>query len=120
MATLLKQAIDQFRTAQREHGRDVHDASRAEALLQARKHLDEHAFRTIRRLPFAVYPVTPQSHFAVREEVQLPDGHRYRGQTLCGAPSGFPPRGHPAPCTNCLLVAENYLLEGPPPLELSF
>lgn len=119
MATALRQVIEQFRQAQREHGRDVHDLERAEALRLARRTLDEHAGRIIRRLPFPVYPVTSQGHLAVRVEVELRDGRRYRGQTLCGAPSGYPPRGHPAPCANCLLAAERYLLEGPPPLELA-
>ncbi len=118
MATVLRQVIDEFRRAQREHGQDIHDPVRAESLRLARQQLDEHAHRILRRLPFGVYPVTAHSHFAVREEIELPDGRRYRGQTLCGAPSGYPPRGHPAPCTHCLLVAERYLLEGPPPLEL--
>jgi hypothetical protein len=118
MATALSHAIEQFKRAQRDHGQDVHDRDRAEALRLARRHLDEHAQRTMRRLPFPVYPVTPSAHLAVRREVELPDGRRYRGQTLCGAASGYPPRGRPAPCPNCLLVAERYLLEGPPPLQL--
>ena len=120
MATALRQAIEQFRQAQREHGEDIRDPVRAESLRLARKQLDEHARGVLQRLPFTVYPVTPDAHLAVREEVQLPEGWRYRGQTLCGARSGYPPRGRPAPCTDCLLVAERYLLEGPPPLELPF
>jgi hypothetical protein len=118
MATALRQAIEQFKRAQREHGQDVHDSERADTLRVARQQLDEVAARTLRRLPFAVYPVTPNAHYAVRQEVELRDGRRYRGQTLCGAASGYPPRGHPAPCADCLLVAERYLLEGGPPLEL--
>jgi hypothetical protein len=117
--TALRDAIEQFRRAQREHGEDVHDPQRAEALRVARQQLDEHAQRTLRRLPFGVYPVTPNAHYAVRREVELREGRRFRGQTLCGAASGYPPRGHPAPCANCLLVAERYLIDGPPPLELA-
>ena len=119
MGTALRQAIEQFKQAQREHAQDVHDVERAEALRLARQQLDEHAQRTLRRLPFPVYPVTPQAHYAVRQEVELREGRRVRGQTLCGAQSGYPPRGHPAPCTHCLLVAERYLIEGPPELELA-
>lgn len=118
MATALRQVIEHFREAQREHARDLHDAGRAEALRLARRALDEHAQQLLRRLPFSVYPVTSQGHLAVRAEVELRDGRRYRGQTLCGARSGYPPRGHPAPCADCLLTAERYLIEGPPPLEL--
>jgi hypothetical protein len=120
MPTALREVIEQFKRAQRDHGHDVHDRERVDALRLARQQLDEHARRTVRRLPFTVYPVTPSAHLAVREEVELPDGRRYRGQTLCGAASGYPPRGQPAPCTACLLVAERYLIEGPPPLELPF
>ena len=116
--TALRQAIEHFKQAQREHAVDVHDPERAEALRVARQQLDEHAARTLRRLPFAVYPVTPQAHYAVRDEVELREGRRHRGQTLCGAQSGYPPRGHPAPCASCLLIAERFLVEGPPPLEL--
>lgn len=118
MATALRQAIEQFREAQRERSRAVHDQARAEALLHARQQLDQQTRQLLGRLPFGVRPVTPECHFAVREEVHLREGRRRPGQTLCGAPSGYPPRGRPAPCTACLLVAEHYLLEGPPPLEL--
>ena len=118
MVSALRQVIEEFREAQREHSRDLHDAARAETLRLARRALDDHAHQLLRRLPFPVYPVTPQGHLAVRSEVELRDGHRFRGQTLCGAASGHPPRGRPAPCPNCLLAAERYLLEGPPPLEL--
>jgi hypothetical protein len=117
--TSLRQAIEHFKQAQREHALDVHDAERAEALRVARQQLDDHARRTLRRLPFAVYPVTPQAHYAVRAEVELREGRRRPGQTLCGAQSGYPPRGHPAPCAACLLIAERYLIEGGPPLELA-
>ena len=116
--TQLRQAIEQCKQAQRHHAVDVHDVERAEALRRAREQLEEHADRTLRRLPFGVYPVTSERHYAVREEVELREGRRVRGQTLCGATSGYPPRGHPAPCAECLLVAERYLLDGGPPLEL--
>ncbi|MBW3629596.1 MAG: hypothetical protein KY464_09880 [Gemmatimonadetes bacterium] len=116
--TGLRQAIERFKQAQRHHGLDVHDVERAEGLRQARQQLEAHADRTLRRLPFGVYPVTSERHYAVREEVELRGGRRVRGQTLCGGTSGYPPRGHPAPCADCLLVAERYLLEGGPPLEL--
>jgi hypothetical protein len=118
MPTQLRQAIDDFRHAQREHARDVHDPGTADALRRARQRLDHEARDVLRRLPFGVYPVTQQGHFAVRREVELREGRRHRGQTLCGATSGNPPRGHPAPCPACLLAAERYLVEGPPPLEL--
>lgn len=120
MTSLLRQAIEEFRKAQREHAHDLHDPGRAEALRLARLNLDGHAARITRALPFSVYPVTPQAHLAVREDAELHDGRRVKGQTLCGAPSGYPPRGHPAPCTACLIAAERYLSEGPPPLELPF
>lgn len=116
--TALRKAIERFRTAQKEHARDVHDAARAEALKEARHVLEDEAASLFRRLPFRVVPATQERHFAVREEVILLEGRRVKGQTLCGAPSGRPPYGHPAPCIDCLLVAERYLLEGPPPLEL--
>lgn len=118
MQTPLKRSIEEFRRAQRERERDVHDPELAAALRLARQQLDQQARATLQRLPFGVYPVTPEHHYAVREEVELREGRRHRGQTLCGAGSGHPPRGHPAPCAACLLVAERYLLEGPPPLEL--
>jgi hypothetical protein len=118
MPTQLRQAIDDFRRAQREHAHDVHDPGTAEALRRARQRLDHEARDMLRRLPFGVYPVTQQGHLAVRREVELREGRRFRGQTLCGATSGNPPRGHPAPCSACLLVAERYLTDGPPPLEL--
>jgi hypothetical protein len=118
MTTPLRQAMEEFRRAQREHARDVHDRERAEALRLARVRLEQQAGAALRRLPFGVYPVTPERHFAVRRDVELREGHRYRAQTLCGAPSGSPTRGQPAPCLACLHVAERFLLEGPPPLEL--
>ena len=90
----------------------------AERLRRARQVLDGEARGLLRRLPFPIYPVTPDHHLAVREEIQLREGRRVRGQTLCGARSGYPPKGRPAPCPDCLLVAERYLVEGPPPLEL--
>lgn len=116
--TALKKAIEEFRTAQKEHARDVHDPERAEALKQARQALENETASLLQRLPFRVIPATQERHLAVRESVELREGRRVKGQTLCGAPSGRPPFGHPAPCTSCLLIAEHYLLEGPPPLEL--
>lgn len=118
MSSRLRQVIEQFRTAQRQHARDLRDPALAEALRAARQALDAEAKLLLHRLPFSVYPATPQCHFAVREPVQLREGRRFRGHTLCGAPGGTPPRGHPAPCTACLLVAERYLTDGPPDLEL--
>ena len=118
MITPLRQAIDDFRRAQREHARDVHDPALAGALRESRTRLEQQAAATLRRLPFPVQPVTPERHLAVRREVELREGHRYAGQTLCGAPGGTPTRRSPAPCLTCLQVAEHYLLEGPAPLEL--
>ena len=118
MASSLRQAIEGFRQAQRERQKDVHDPARAAALRTARQELEQQLQLLLKRLPFSAYPVTPERHFAVREEVLLLEGPRRPGQTLCGAPSGHPPRGHPAPCTDCLLVAERFLIQGPPPLEL--
>lgn len=118
MPTPLRASIDQFKQAQREHARDMHDRESAEALRQARQQLDAEARAALRRLPFGVYPATPDCHYAVKEEVLLAEGRRRRGQTLCGAPGGHPPRGHPAPCLDCLRVADRFLTEGPPPLEL--
>lgn len=114
----LRRAIDAFRLARREHRVDVHDAARAEALRLARVELDARVHDLLERLPFAVYLVTEHAHYATRQEVLLREGRRHRGQTLCGADSGRPAHGHPAPCTACLLVAERYLVEGPPDLEL--
>lgn len=114
----LRTAIEEFRRAQKEHARDLHDPLGAEALRQARQALEHEATRVLRGLPFRVVPATQERHFAVREEVELREGRRFKGQTLCGAPSGRPPFGHPAPCPDCLLVAERYLRDGPPPLEL--
>lgn len=116
--TALKKAIESFRRAQKEHARNVHDPQCAEALRRARQTLEQEAAPLLHRLPFRVIPATQERHFAVREDVDLWEGRRVKGQTLCGAPSGRPPFGHPAPCTHCLLIAERYLVEGPPPLEL--
>lgn len=118
MASQLEQAIEEFRAAQREHAHAPRDPFVAESLRRARQRLDAEAAATLRGFPFSVYPVTPERHFAVREAALLREGRRVRGQTLCGAPSGYPPRGNPAPCTECLRVAERYLVHGPPPLEL--
>lgn len=118
MPSELRSAIEEFKHAQKEHARDVHDPERADALRRARLRLDLAAADLLRRVPFHVYPVTPECHYAVKEEVVLREGTRRRAQTLCGAPSGYPPRGRPAPCPACLLAAERYLVEGPPPLEL--
>jgi hypothetical protein len=114
----LRQAIDAFRQAQREHARDVHDAEHAAALRHARLELDRRTRELLGRLPFQAWFATAEAHLAVKGEVLLREGRRVRGQTLCGAPSGRPPPGRPAPCPACLLVAERYLVEGPPPLEL--
>ena len=116
--TALKRAVDEVRRAQKEHARDVHDPERVEALRQARQVLEHETESLLHRLPFRVIPATQERHYAVRENVELREGRRVKGQTLCGAPSGRPPVGHPAPCASCLLVAERYLLVGPPPLEL--
>lgn len=116
--TALRRAVEEFRRAQKEHAKDVHDPARAEALKGARAVLEDETTALFRRLPFRVVPATQERHFALREEVLLREGKRVPGQTLCGAPSGRPPYGHPAPCLDCLLVAERYLLDGPPPLEL--
>ena len=116
--TALKKAVEDFRRAQKEHARDVRDPELAEALKQARQSMEGEAATLLQRLPFRVIPATQERHFAVREDVELRQGRRVKGQTLCGAPSGRPPFGHPAPCTHCLQSAEHYLLEGPPPLEL--
>lgn len=118
VASPLRQAIERFRQAQREHERDLREPLAAERLRRARQLLDGEAHALLRRLPFPVYPVTPDHHLAVREEVLLHDGRRARGQTLCGARSGYPPKGKPAPCADCLLSAERFLVEGPAPLEL--
>ncbi len=116
--TVLRKSIEEFRRAQKEHAQDVHNAERAEALREARQALEHETASLLRRLPFRLVLATRERHFAVREELLLREGRRAAGQTLCGAPSGRPPYGHPAPCPDCLLVAERYLREGPPPLEL--
>lgn len=116
--TPLRRAIEAFRDAQRERQQDVHDAQRAENLRRARAELDAEAAELLGRLPFRVRMVTEQGHLAVAEAVALREGKRAAGQTLCGAPSGRHPFGHPARCPECLLVAERYLVHGPPPLEL--
>lgn len=114
----LRRAIEEFRDAQKQHRVDVHDPLRAEALRRARVELDARVQELLERLPLSVYLVTEHAHLATRQDVQLREGRRLRGQTLCGAASGRHSFGHPAPCPACLLVAERYLVEGPPDLEL--
>lgn len=118
MPTSVREVAERFHQAQQARRKDLHNPDKARALQQARAEWDEHAEQLRARLPFRTRKHGEAGHLAVVQTVELHEGTRFRGHALCGQPIGPPRRGSPPACLECLLTAERYLSQGPPPLEL--
>jgi hypothetical protein len=121
-------ALEAFRAAADARRRDLRSPERADALVGARRALDESLAAALARVPYRTRRVSElrpgrdggHAHLAAVHEVSLRGWSRRAGQTLCGEIPGRPAPERPVTCAACLRQVERHrdAEPDPPALEL--
>lgn len=117
-----------FEAAAEARRRDLHDPTRAAALVEARAAFERTLAEALPRVPYRTRRVGDlrpgrdggKVHLAVTGAVAIQGFHRVRGQTLCGAPGGRYEGERPVTCAACLRLLDRHvdLEQDPPELAL--